>query len=198
MNREKKAKERRADKLLQKIKYLSFFIKQDMMQPLRYLIVACSIGMVFLMLLKMFDMLFPQGKEFHRKKYIWTLILIYAIVFINVGFFSREPGTRTDVSLKLFETWGNSMIAHAYFVENIIMFIPYGVLLPIAFKRIRKIWMCVGSACLISCMLEVMQHMTGRGYAQIDDVMTNTAGAALGYMVWKIFDKLRLVFFRKP
>ncbi|MFR7384658.1 MAG: hypothetical protein ACLUTO_09815 [Anaerostipes sp.] len=53
--------------LLHKIKYLSFFIKQDMMQPLRYLIVACSIGMVFLMLLKMFDMLFPQGKEFHRK-----------------------------------------------------------------------------------------------------------------------------------
>ncbi len=184
--------------LLHKIKYLSFFIKQDMMQPLRYLIVACSIGMVFLMLLKMFDMLFPQGKDFHRKKYIWTLILIYAIVFINVGFFSREPGTRTDVSLKLFETWGNSMIAHAYFVENIIMFIPYGVLLPIAFKRIRKIWMCVGSACLISCTLEVMQHVTGRGYAQIDDVVTNTVGAAVGYVVWKVFDKLCLVFFRKP
>ena len=85
------------------------------MEPLRYLIVACSIGMVFLMLLKMFDMIFPQGKHFHRKKYVWTLILIYAIVFINVGFFSREPGTRTDVSLKLFETWGNSMIAHAYY-----------------------------------------------------------------------------------
>ena len=82
--------------MLQKIKYLSFFIKEDMMEPLRYLIVACSIGMVFLMLLKMFDMIFPQGKHFHRKKYVWTLILIYAIVFINVGFFSREPGTRTD------------------------------------------------------------------------------------------------------
>ena len=90
------------------------------------------------------------------------------------------------------------MIAHAYFVENIIMFIPYGILLPIAFKRIRKIWMCVGSACMISCMLEVMQHMTGRGYAQIDDVMTNTIGAAVGYVVWKIFDKLCLVFFKKP
>lgn len=184
--------------MLQKIKYLSFFIKEDMMEPLRYLIVACSIGMVFLMLLKMFDMIFPQGKHFHRKKYVWTLIVIYAIVFINVGFFSREPGTRMDVSLKLFETWGNSMIAHAYFVENIIMFIPYGILLPIAFKRIRKIWMCVGSACMISCMLEVMQHMTGRGYTQIDDVMTNTIGAAVGYVVWKIFDKLRLVFLKKP
>jgi len=58
--------------------------------------------------------------------------------------------------------------------------------------------MCVGSACMISCMLEVMQHMTGRGYTQIDDVMTNTIGAAVGYVVWKIFDKLRLVFFKKP
>lgn len=184
--------------LLQKIKNLSFFIKQDMMQPLRYLIVACSIGMIFIMLLKMYSMIFPQGKEFHRKKYVWTLILIYAIVFINVGFFSREPGTRTDVSLKLFETWGDTMTAHAYFVENIIMFLPYGVLLPIAFKRIRKLWMCTTSACLISCTLEVMQHITGRGYAQIDDVVTNTLGAAAGYIVFKIFDKLRLVFFRKP
>ena len=49
------------------------------MEPLRYLIVACSIGIVFLMLLKMFDMIFPQGKHFHRKKYVWTLIVIYAI-----------------------------------------------------------------------------------------------------------------------
>ena len=173
--------------LIQKITHLSHFIKEDMMEPLRYLIIACSIGMVFLMLLKMFSMIFPQGKNFHRKKYVWTLILIYAIVFINVGFFSREPGTRTDVSLKLFETWGNSMVAHAYFVENIIMFIPYGVLLPVAFKRIRNILVCAGSACLTSCTLEVVQHITGRGYAQIDDVLTNTVGAALGYTIFKSF-----------
>lgn len=89
-------------------------------------------------------MIFPQRKDFYKKKYIWMLLLIYAIVFINVGFFSREPGTRTGVSLILFETWGNSMIDHAYFIENIIMFIPYGVLIPIVFKKFQRVWMCVG------------------------------------------------------
>lgn len=96
------------------------------------------------MLLKMYSMIFPKRKDFYKKKYIWMLLLIYAIVFINVGFFSREPGTRTGVSLILFETWGNSMIDHAYFIENIIMFIPYGVLIPIVFKKFQRVWMCVG------------------------------------------------------
>ena len=30
-------------------------------------------------------------------------------------------------------------IAHAYFIENIIMFIPFGLLAPMVFKRMRKV-----------------------------------------------------------
>ena len=30
------------------------------------------------------------------------------------------------MDLRLFGTWGETPIAHAYFIENIIMFIPFG------------------------------------------------------------------------
>lgn len=44
--------------------------------------------------------------------------------------FSRESGSRKQISLILFETWGHSVQAHAYFIENIFMFIPFGILAP--------------------------------------------------------------------
>ena len=43
----------------------------------------------------------------------------------------QEKGSRKEISLVLFETWGHSFHMHAMFIENIIMFIPFGVLLPI-------------------------------------------------------------------
>ena len=57
--------------------------------------------------------------------------------------FSREAGSRKEISLVLFETWGHSFHMHAMFIENIIMFIPFGVLLPIVLNKSEA----VGNVC---------------------------------------------------
>ena len=57
---------------------------------------------------------------------------------MQTAFFSREPGSRKQIDLDLFGTWGQTAMAHAYFVENIIMFIPFGILAPMVFKRMRN------------------------------------------------------------
>ena len=57
---------------------------------------------------------------------------------------------------------------HAMFIENIIMFIPFGVLLPIVFKQVRSGWKCVLIGFLCSCGIEITQHITQRGYLQLD------------------------------
>ncbi len=75
-----------------------------------------------------------------NKKYriAWLLFIAYIIVTFQTVFFSREAGSRKEISLVLFETWGHSFHMHAMFIENIIMFIPFGVLLPIVFKPSQK------------------------------------------------------------
>lgn len=91
----------------------------------------------------------------------------------------------------MFETWGSSFRMHAYFIENIIMFLPFGVFLPVLFHRERSGWRCVLTGFVCSCAIELMQHITQRGYMQLDDVITNTAGTFVGWLAWRGFDRLR-------
>ena len=129
-------------------------------------------------------------RVYKREKYplqssaIWTLFLCYWLVLIQTAFFSRESGSRKQISLILFETWGHSVQAHAYFIENIFMFIPFGILAPVLFKRMKKMYWCVLAGFLMSCTIEISQLLTQRGYMQIDDVLTNTAGAMAGWLIW--------------
>lgn len=131
-------------------------------------------------------------RVYKREKYplqnsaILTLFLCYWLVLIQTAFFSRESGSRKQISLILFETWGHSVQAHAYFIENIFMFIPFGILALVLFKRMKKMYWCVLAGFLVSCTIEISQLLTQRGYMQIDDVLTNTAGAMAGWLIWKI------------
>lgn len=105
-------------------------------------------------------------------------------------FFSREPGSRKQIELNLFGTWGETSVAHAYFIENIIMFIPFGVLVPMVFKQMRKMRICVLVGFLFSCGIEISQLITQRGFCQLDDVVTNTVGTLIGWMTWNGLDKI--------
>lgn len=149
----------------------------DFRQPFSYLIpaVIAAITAVFLY------------KAWTKKavRLSWFLLLIYGEVLLQTAYFSREPGSRIGIDLDLFGTWGHTAAAHAYFIENIIMFIPFGVLAPIAFKKMRDPRWCVGVGFLCSCMIEISQFITLRGYCQLDDVVTNTAGTLLGWLAWR-------------
>lgn len=88
------------------------------------------------------------------------------------------------MDLRLFGTWGETPITHVYFIENIIMFIPFGVLMPMVFKRMKKMRYCVFAGFLFSCIIEISQLITQRGFCQLDDVVTNTVGTFVGWRIW--------------
>ena len=115
----------------------------------------------------------------------FSIFLAYILVIFRVVFLCREPGSRKTISLVLFETWGHTFHMHAMFVENIIMFIPFGILLPILFREFRNGWLCVLTGFICSCSIEIVQHITQTGFLQLDDVVTNTTGTLLGWLAWK-------------
>ena len=127
-----------------------------------------------------------------NKKYriAWLLFIAYIIVTFQTVFFSREAGSRKEISLVLFETWGHSFHMHAMFIENIIMFIPFGLLAPMVFERMRKVRFCVFIGFLCSCGIELSQLITQRGYCQLDDVVTNTVGMLVGWGIWKMLSSV--------
>ena len=57
-------------------------------------------------------------------------------------------------------------------------------------RQMRKMRSCVLTGFLLSCGIEISQLITQRGYCQLDDVVTNTAGTLIGWTIWKGFGKI--------
>ena len=68
---------------------------------------------------------------------MWMIWLAVAILLV-ITYFSRESGSRTGMmDLELFSTWGINDRNNAFVVENVLLFIPYGFVLPWADVRQR-------------------------------------------------------------
>lgn len=69
---------------------------------------------------------------------------------------------------------------------NIILFVPFGVLLPLAF-RVERLTIVYG--CAASILAEIIQLAFAMGAADIDDVILNTLGAVIGYVAYRIINR---------
>ena len=120
----------------------------------------------------------------------------YLFIIISITLFEREPGSRDAVSLRLFETFGGPR-SNAYAFENMLLFLPLGVLLAMFVRLLRNPLISLAAGALLSLGIETIQLMTKRGYFQVDDIMMNAAGTAVGcllflvcYGVWRLFCRL--------
>ena len=71
-------------------------------------------------------------------------------------------------------------------VLNILLFIPLGFFLPLLYEKYNNISKIAFAAVLISLSVEIAQ-MFGTGATDINDLITNTIGACLGYGIYKLF-----------
>jgi len=72
---------------------------------------------------------------------------------------------------------------------NIGVFIPFGILLPLVFgNKYIKLLIIFESGLIL---LETLQLLTRRGSFDVDDLILNTTGALIGYLIYKLISKLR-------
>lgn len=64
---------------------------------------------------------------------------------------------------------------------NIILFIPF-TFIAIRVFNLSGFFKITGLACLLSIAIELTQYYTGLGVTDIDDVILNTAGAAIAFL----------------
>lgn len=70
-------------------------------------------------------------------------------------------------------------------LANVLMFVPLGLTLPLAFKKARSFAKTTVTLLLFSLSIEVVQFFIGRS-ADIDDLMLNTLGGMLGYLAFRL------------
>ena len=76
-------------------------------------------------------------------------------------------------------------------VGNIAMFIPSGIVLPIVYKRLDCFWKVVGTGALMSLGIEILQLPFFTRTTDIDDLIFNTAGVAIGYGIYALVRRMR-------
>lgn len=164
------------------------YILKDLTAAICYLPYGTLAGVVVGMLFHVVNgRRIRKGKEPFRTGTI-TVLLMYMFIMLCITFLSRESGSGNGawIDMELFSTWGINARNNAYVIENILLFVPYGILFPWAFKDCRSFFTTLLSGVAISLGIECMQLFTARGFFQIDDILTNTLGAVVGYLIFKV------------
>ncbi|WP_455484820.1 VanZ family protein [Eubacterium sp.] len=118
------------------------------------------------------------------------VIALYPSVLIRAGGETRELVLEPFRSLKLyFDTGYEEWIR--VIVMNIAMFYPLGCVYACFNKNKKtKPWMFFVFAFLFSFFIETVQYAFSLGVSETDDVINNTLGALLGYLITYLFYKL--------
>ena len=160
------------------MKQMIYYVKIDMLEILQKVIEYLPYNMLLLLLVLFF---------FQSKRTVGTLCFLQYIVIVGyITLLSREPGSRQGVDFTVFATWGMGSRMDAFVVENVLLFIPIGLLLPLIGKRFRNIGWCLAAGGVISAMIEGIQYVTQRGFVQLEDIVTNVMGTLVGFFFFFI------------
>ena len=146
---------------------------------------AAWIGLVFCLLVLSKYILFKKGPRYYKnyftheyKNYTVKDGLKHAnlIPFHTIRLFS-SPRVSSEYS---YQNIGG----------NIIGFIPLGILLPIVFAFLKNGWRLTGFVFCISLLFETTQLIAGVGIFDVDDLLLNTTGGLIGYILYAGAKKL--------
>ncbi|HEX7846961.1 MAG TPA: VanZ family protein [Chitinophagaceae bacterium] len=76
----------------------------------------------------------------------------------------------------------NNKIATYNLLGNLLGFIPFGFLLPLAVPWFRRFFPMLMAILLLSIDYETIQLITGLGIFDVDDLLLNSTGALVGYL----------------
>jgi len=125
-------------------------------------------------------------------KWAWPLMLVWFAALVYAAFLSRRPYAAPRAlfdpfhALKLFlKADGLTFLKSLGYLEgaglNILLFVPFGYLLPLLWKRADRWWKVLLCGFVLSLGIELAQLATHLGMFDLDDLMNNSLGALLGW-----------------
>jgi len=93
------------------------------------------------------------------------------------------------VNFTVFKTIGIYDRFDKQIAGNFIMLLPLGIYLPLLYKRLRKLSGFFGVLLIsffVSVGIEVLQLATNYRSTDVDDVILNTAGACVGFIIYQL------------
>ena len=127
----------------------------------------------------------------NQKTFCFILFVTYILIILRLTVFRFGVYHERQLNLSLFtdliNVFRNFGITRFMwlFLGNIVWFIPFGFLLPMLLKK-SSFFKIVVCGFMFSLAIETMQFFTYKGVAELDDLILNTFGAAIGYLLFKL------------
>ena len=124
------------------------------------------------------------------------IVIAVIVWFAATVFMTIRPGTGLGVRLNLipFVVDGPGSAFDAF--RNFFVFVPLGILLAVIGWRLLAV---LGTALALSLSIEIIQYLTNWGRtADVNDLITNVAGVALGWFIAWLIRRAVLRWFARP
>ena len=93
---------------------------------------------------------------------------------------------RDHVNFELMEIFKIYKITDKQILGNFVMLLPLGIYLPLLYKKLSAFIPFLIASLMIAILIEVLQLATSYRSVDIDDVLLNTTGAVIGFILYKI------------
>ena len=138
-----------------------------------------------------------QTKGFHRRTnfihMIWVFIFLYYVYLVlettgigtiwEIGLYT---GIKLQEEINLIPFRDGISLS---MILNVVMFMPLGFLLPLLWKEYQSLVRTAIIGFCFSCGIEFCQ-LFNRRVSDVDDLLMNTLGAILGWLIWIVFSRI--------
>ena len=137
-----------------------------------YVLAAVYVGM-------MVYLLFFREPAFTDEPY-WGQVRAHfnPVPFRTIGLYLgllEQPSRPWLVRLARINLWG-----------NLLLFVPLGLLPPMLFQKMRQFWKTLLLAAVVMLTVEILQMLLLVGTCDVDDLILNLLGAAMGYGLYSL------------
>lgn len=149
------------------------------------------------------------GRELALTAFVLYCVGLFSQTLLPVGLVWPAPRTALEAALRRWHTgqginllpldtvrrfwrYGSQQQLLVNLAGNVAVFVPLGLLPPALWRGLRRLWKTALLCCVCSCLIEFFQLFIGRS-VDVDDVILNTLGGVLGYLLfallWALFSR---------
>lgn len=141
----------------------------------------------------------------------WVCFLAYLLllgyILFYASFLGREEHQEYRYNLTLFQEIGRyyylGMRTGSWYlffwnvIGNICVFIPFGMFLPKLFVKCKNVLLTMLFSFELSFCVEIIQLVTRVGSFDVDDLLLNTIGGLVGFLLITIYIRIETSFHKK-
>lgn len=119
--------------------------------------------------------------------FIYLLALFYSTLFIyNYYPYGKSVNLVLFDSIKLMWESGSYWLIIKNIIGNVLLFMPLGFLVPLVHRKCRSFFVISLIGFSISTVIELLQYLAAQRIFDIDDILLNGFGAAVGYAIYLV------------